>query len=165
MSKFKVGDIVKCIRYRDMVVNKGLKLGRITKLTSAYTTIKILEHDNIHYCNKYVMCKFPERDDYFELIEIDVKSLYPYSVQPNFKLPPELEHEWEKLVRNSYTGSIGDLCGKNLFDGAIIRDDFYDKYIKGVWEKEEEKEMNKVLNLWYTRKKSDIYKKYKGELK
>lgn len=53
-------------------------------------------------------------------------------------------------------------CGKNLFDNCKLQTDFYDKYIKGIWENEEENKMrNEVLELWYKRKKENIYKKYK----
>lgn len=38
--------------------------------------------------------------------------------------------------------------------------DFYEKCVLGIWEKEEEKEMNKVLNLWFERKQEKIIKKY-----
>ena len=34
-------------------------------------------------------------------------------------------------------------------------------YIKGIKEKEEEENMNKVVDLWYKRQKENIYKKYK----
>ena len=53
-----------------------------------------------------------------------------------------------------------ELCGNNLFSGATWKNDFYEKYILGIWEKEEEKEMNKVLNLWFERKQEKIIKKY-----
>ena len=39
-------------------------------------------------------------------------------------------------------------------------DTLYYKYVLGIWEKEEEKEMNKVLTLWYERKRKDIENKY-----
>lgn len=38
--------------------------------------------------------------------------------------------------------------------------DFYEKCVLGIREKEEEKEMNKVLNLWFERKQEKIIKKY-----
>ena len=49
--------------------------------------------------------------------------------------------------------------------------DFYEKYVLGIWENQdikpvyikdikEEKEMNKVLNLWFERKQEKIIKKY-----
>lgn len=53
-------------------------------------------------------------------------------------------------------------CGKNLLANCEFQTNFYDKYIKGIWENEEENEMrNEVLELWYKRKKENIYKKYK----
>lgn len=83
--------------------------------------------------------------------------------------------------------NVGDIikidvktCGKNLLDNFKIQNDFYDsifsgygrlkniieddnklqKYIQGLWEIEEEKDMNKVLNLWYERKRNKIIDKY-----
>ncbi len=78
-------------------------------------------------------------------------------------------------------------CGKNLFDSTKVQTDFYERYIKGTsfddvdsdsvdalrycindlittneyCEKiEEEKDMNKVVNLWYERKRNKIIDKY-----
>lgn len=159
MSKFKVGDKVKIVNPESP--NKDC-LGDVTTIVD----------DNVGPAYPYkdtfgrLWC-----DDELELLEeqVDkVDSLYPYLVQPNFKLSPELQHEWEKLVKNSYTGK---LCDKNLFDGATWKNDFYERYIKGIWENQdikpvyikdikEEKEMNKVLNLWFERKQEKIIKKY-----
>lgn len=36
----------------------------------------------------------------------------------------------------------------------------YNKYINGIWENEEEKDMNKVLNLWCERKRNKIIDRY-----
>lgn len=83
----------------------------------------------------------PDDDDYYldselALIEPNVDGLYPYMIDIK-------------------------TCGKNLFDNYKIQTDFYNTYIKGIWENEEEKDMNKVLNLWYERKKNKIDEKYK----
>lgn len=158
MSKFKVGDKVKFIGdvskhiFSDVLDNhkNDLTICKVCRGEKSYH-VKLLGIHDTEWCFN---------DDELELLEeqVDkVDSIYPYLVQPNFKLSPELQHEWEKLVKNSYTGK---LCGKNLFDGATWKNDFYEKYILGIWEKEEEKEMNKVLNLWFERKQEKIIKKY-----
>lgn len=53
------------------------------------------------------------------------------------------------------------LCGKNLLDNFKIQNDFYEKCIEGIWRIEEEKDMNKVLNLWCERKRDKIVDAYK----
>ena len=65
-------------------------------------------------------------------------------------------------VDSLYPNIIMDVktCGNNLFNNCEVQTDFYEKYIKGVWEIEEEKDMNKVLNLWYERKRNKIIDKY-----
>lgn len=57
----------------------------------------------------------------------------------------------DHAVDSLYPNIINTETWKNL----------YDKYVSGIWEKEEEKDMNKVVDLWYNRKKENIYKKYK----
>lgn len=83
--------------------------------------------------------KMPDDDDYYldselALIEPNVDSLYPQIVQPNFKLSEEIEEEWKK-------------------------------YVNGIWDikaikNEEEKDMNKVLELWFEEKREKIIEKY-----
>lgn len=123
MSKFKVGDKVKIVNPESP--NKDC-LGDVTTIVD----------DNVGPAYPYkdtfgrLWC-----DDELELLEeqVDkVDSLYPYLVQPNFELSPELQHEWENQ-------------------------DIKPVYIKGI---KEEKEMNKVLNLWFERKQEKIIKKY-----
>ena len=158
MSKFKVGDKVEFIGdvsehiFSDILDNHkdDLVICKVCKNEKSYH-VKPLGINDTKWCFD---------DDELELLEeqVDkVDSLYPYLVQPNFKLSPELQHEWKKLEKNSYTGK---LCGKNLFDGATWKNDFYEKYILGIWGKEDEKDMNKVLNLWFERKQEKIIKKY-----
>lgn len=82
----------------------------------------------------------PDDDEYYldselALIEPNVDGLYPYMIDIK-------------------------TCGKNLFDNYKIQTDFYEKYIKGIWEIEEEKDMNKVVNLWCERKRNKIIDKY-----
>lgn len=131
MSKFKVGDYIRCIKYKDTYINEGLKKAKIIKLDKCFT-IKILEHDESIYNGMKMYCIFSglNFDDYFELVEYNVKSLYP------------------NLIVDYY-------------DAFNTQTNVYEKYIKGIWENKEEIEMNKVLELWYTRNKENIYKKYK----
>lgn len=81
-----------------------------------------------------------------------------YSLNSRY-LVIENDRPWVDDELELFEESI-ELCGKNLFDGATWKNDFYEKYILGVWGKEEEKEMNKVLNLWFERKQEKIIKKY-----
>ena len=56
-----------------------------------------------------------------------------------------------------------NLGGIKLFsDIWLEKPNDYEKYIKGIWKIEEENEMkNEVLELWYSRNKENISKKYK----
>ena len=95
-------------------------------------------------------------DDELELLEEQVDkadSLYSYLKQPlgqpDFKSSPELECEWEDQ--------------ETLYPYITDNADMYNKYIRGLWENQdikEEKEMNKVLNLWFERKQEKLIKKY-----
>lgn len=69
----------------------------------------------------------------------------------------------DHAVDSLYPNIIMDVktCGKNLFDNCKIQTDFCEKYIKGIWENKEEKDMNKVVNLWYERNRDKIVDKYK----
>lgn len=77
-------------------------------------------------------------DEELELIQSsdNVESLYPYMIDVK---------TW----------------GNNSFDNYKTQIDFYEKCIKGIWEIEEKKDMNKVLNLWYERKRDKIVDAYK----
>lgn len=91
-------------------------------------------------CDGVFLDNMPDDDNYYldselALIEPNVDSLYPYMIDVK-------------------------TCGKNLFDNCKIQADFYEKYIKGIWEIEEEKDMNKVLNLWCERKRNKIIDRY-----
>lgn len=83
----------------------------------------------------------PGNDDYYldselALIEPNVDSLYPYMIDVK-------------------------TCGNNSFDNFKIQNDFYEKCINGIWEIEEEKDMNKVLRVWYGRKRDKVIDEYK----
>lgn len=47
----------------------------------------------------------------------------------------------------------------------IVNTKAYDMYVKGIWKNEEEKDMNKVLELYAKRKKEEIDKKYEEMVK
>lgn len=51
-------------------------------------------------------------------------------------------------------------CACQTASEYIDNEKFYEMYIKGIWEKEEEKDMNKVLKLWNDRKVEEIELKY-----
>lgn len=164
MGKFKVGDIIKCVKdYDCRYVNTSLKKAEVLDINFNEMTFKILEHSYETFINTEMICTFENFEEYFELVD-DMDSLYPYITQPNFKLTEDLQKEWNEISEKSFKGkpviALDEVCGKNLFDGAIWKNDFYEKYILGIWEKEEEKEMNKVLNLWFERKQQAIIEKY-----
>lgn len=92
-----------------------------------------------------------------------------------FKIP---DGEWEKLLgvksfeyiddtmdtSNRPVVDLSDHTVDSLYPNIINTEtwkNLYDKYVSGIWENEEEKDMNKVVDLWYNRKKENIYKKYK----
>lgn len=186
MSKFKVGDKVKVVNPMIMCKRYKNTIHTITDIDDTYVYLDIIDDDP--YCVKYC-------DRELELVE--EPDLYG---QPVFSIGEELEKEWQKLAKHSYTGTYGinqptleyiddymdtsnrpvvDLsdhavdslypniimdvktCGKNLFDNCEVQTDFYEKYIKGIWENEEEKDMNKVLRVWYERKRDKVIDKYK----
>lgn len=78
-----------------------------------------------------------------------IKNLFPHNIQRtfNFTLSDELQKLWDEMGKEKY------------FEKEANR--FYDMYVKGMWEIKEEKDMNKVLNLWYERKKNKIDERYK----
>ncbi len=180
-SKFKIGDIIRCIKYKDEVVNESLRKAEIIDDTP-YFKIKILEHDDPMRVNYRVECIFANLnfDDYFEYFdeekETDLTGLH-------LMTPKELQEVLETFeyiddymdtsnrpvvdlsdhaVDSLYPNITIDVktCDKNLFNNCMEQTDFY-KYIEGIYGNKEEKDMNKVVDLWYSRKKENIYKKYK----
>lgn len=131
MSKFKVGDKVKIVNpISDIDDNYKGSVVTISK-TLGLGGYEVLENNR------------PWRDSELELFKFD--------------LTPELEYEWENQ--------------ETLYPYITDNADRYNKYIRGIWEKQdiepvyfkdikEEKEMNKVLNLWFERKQEKIIKKY-----
>lgn len=166
MSKFKVGDKVKIVNPMSICERYRNTIHMVTDVDDTYVYLDIA--DDNQYCVKYC-------DHELELVE--EPDLYG---QPVFSIG-ELEKEWQKLAKHSYTGKYGvnqptfeyiddymdtskrivvDSLYPNIIDTKTWKN-AYDKYINGIWEKEEEKDMNKVVDLWYSRKKENIYKKYK----
>lgn len=131
MSKFKVGDVVKIVNpIFDSDDNYKGSVVTISK-TLGLSRYEVLE-------NKRPWC-----DSELELFKSE--------------LTPELEYEWENQ--------------ETLYPYITDNADRYNKYIRGLWENQdikpvyikgikEEKEMNKVLNLWFERKQEKIIKKY-----
>lgn len=148
MSKFKVGDKVKFIGdssehiFSDVLDNhkNGLVICRVCRGEKSYH-VKPLGINDTKWCLD---------DDELELFE-------EYKLSFDFKLSPELEYKWENP--------------ETLYPYITDNADVYNKYIRGLWENQdikpvyikdikEEKEMNKVLNLWFERKQEKIIKKY-----
>lgn len=77
-----------------------------------------------------------------------IKKLFPHNIQRtfNFTLSDELQKICDKMTKEKY------------FEKEANR--FYDMYVNGIWEIEEEKDMNKVLSLWYERKRNKIIDRY-----
>lgn len=165
MSKFKVGDIIRCIKYKDEIVNEGLRKAEIIDDTP-YFKIKILEHDEPMRVNYRVECIFVNLnfDDYFEYFdeekEPDLTGLHPMT-------PDEMQRVLEKF---EYIDDTMDTSNRPVVDLSDHSDDSIDAFryfvesglkpldVHGI---KEEKDMNKVVDLWYNRKKENIYKKYK----
>lgn len=137
MGKFNVGEVVK-IR-DDLIYDKGY--GSFTCTIDRFN----------ERGKKGVIAKISGKGNYF--------------VNGHWFTEEMLERVVDTIDNNQ--GIVIDVktCGKNLFDNCEIQNNFYEKYIKGVWDieenKEEEKMENKVLDLWYRRQKENIYKEYK----
>lgn len=69
-----------------------------------------------------------------------------------FKMP---NVEWEKILSCASFGYIDETMDTSNRPVVDLSDH------AGIWENKEEKDMNKVVDLWYKRKKENIYKKYK----
>lgn len=146
MSKFKVGDKVKFIGnvsehiFSDILDNHkdGLIVCKVCRSEKSYH-VKPLGINDTKWCFD---------DDELDLLEENKLSF-------DFKLPPELE--WENQ--------------ETLYPYITDNADMYNKHIRWLWKNQdikpvyikdikEEKEMNKVLNLWFERKQEKIIKKY-----
>lgn len=169
MSKFKVGDIIRCVKYKDEIVNEGLRKAEIIDNTP-YFKIKILEHDEPMRVNYRVECIFVNLnfDDYFEYFdeekEPDLTGLHPMT-------PDEMQRVLEKFeyiddtmdTSNRPVVDLSDHAVDSLYPNIINTEtwkNLYDKYVNGIWEIEEEKDMNKVLKVWYERKRDKVIDEY-----
>lgn len=164
MSKFKVGDKVKIKSWEQMFREYP------HNSSSDYINLPVSDfsREMKYLCGEPAIIK-TIGDEYvsLEFYNKKLNTNWTYSIymlEPNFELSPESQKEWDEISEKSFKGKPvvdpDEVCGKNLFDGAKWKNDFYEKYILGIWEKEEEKEMNKVLNLWFERKQEKIIKKY-----
>ena len=136
MSKFNVGDKVRFIGD----LSEHIFRDTLDNHKNGLTICKVCADEKSYHVKSCDIndVKWCFDDEELELIQSsdNVESLYPYMIDVK-------------------------TCGKNLFDNYKIQTDFYEKYIKGIWENEEEKDMNKVVNLWYERKKNKIDERYK----
>lgn len=73
----------------------------------------------------------------------------------NFYLDDELEFAKEEKPYIEINKAVND----------IVNTKAYDMYVKGIWKNEEEKDMNKVLELYAKRKREEIDKKYEEMVK
>lgn len=117
--------------------------GNMNWTFSIYMLEKIREYKTINFIDDTM--------DTSKRILFDIKTCGKNSLD-NFK------------IQNDFYNSI---FNKKIFTNKIEEDanveemnDLYDMYINGIWKKEEEKDMNKVVNLWYERKRNKIIEKY-----
>ena len=144
MSKFKVGDKVKLLNTKDAAVN-GFKIGNIYEITNIDESntcyIEIINNDEIHgYVN----------DENIELVEEITTTIVitkdGITVNGNGK--------------NLFSASCDSIDAMTYCTNDIIATKKYDMCVKEIWKNEEEKDMNKVLELYTKRKKEEIDKKY-----
>jgi hypothetical protein len=127
---------------------------------------EIVEIDEDDECNPYHILKLcAEKSLYGWAGEDDIESLPTFEYiddTMNTSNRPVVDLS-DHAVDSLYPNIIMDVktCGKNLFDNCEVQTDFYEKYIKGIWKNEEEKDMNKVVNLWYERKRDKVINEYK----
>ena len=150
MSKFKVGDKVKLLNTEYAAVN-GFEIGNVYEITgignSEFCYIELYNGNGIHgFVN----------DEHIELVEEESKpNVATISIDTNgIKFTYENDHLVDSL---SYCINDYDQTDK------------LKKYIYGVWEDiknedKEEKDMNKVLELYAKRKREEIDKKYKEKV-
>ena len=135
MSKFNVGDKVRFIGD----LSEHIFCDTLDNHKNGLTICKVCADEKSYHVKPCDIndVKWCFDDEELELIQSsdNVESLYPYMIDIK-------------------------TCGKNLFDNYKIQTDFYNKYIKGIWENKEEKDMNKVLNLWCERKRNKIIDRY-----
>lgn len=152
MSKFKVGDKVKIVRPMSMCERYRNTIHTITNVDDTYVYLDIVDDDP--YCVKYV-------DYELELVEEpDLTGLHPMT-------PDEMQRVLEKF---GYIDETMDTSNRLVVDSSDSSDDSIDAfryfvesglkplYIHGI---KEEKDMNKVVDLWYNRKRDKIINEYK----
>ena len=145
MSKFKVGDKVKIVNPMSICKRYRNTIHTITNIDDTYVYLDII--DDNPYCVKYY-------DYELELVEEPtLEYIDDYMDTSNRPVVDLSDHAVDSL----YPNIIMDVktCGKNLFDNCVAQTDFY-KYIEGIYENKEEKDMNKVLKVWYERKRDKI---------
>lgn len=167
MSKFKVGDKVRFIGdlsahiFCDTLDNhkNDLTICKVCGDEKSYH-VKTLGINDIKWCFD---------DDELELFEKEgnVESLYPHLIQSDSKWSDIIQQRCDELYKH-YTLAVP--CEKESVDVPLTIDDSVDalRYCindliatNNCCEKiKEEKNMNKVVTLWYERKRKSIEKKY-----
>lgn len=152
MSKFKVGDKVEIVNPLNISKRYINTIHTVTNVDDTYVYLDIV--DDNPYCVKYL-------DYELKLVEEpDLTGLHPIT-------PDEMQRVLEKF---GYVDETMDTSNRPVVDLSDRSDDSVDAfryfvesglkplYIHGI---KEEKEMNKVLELWYKRNNERICKKYK----
>ena len=174
MSKFNVGDKVRIV---DTIFNNQKKYkGEVHKIS---------EINDVH---NYVLSNMPPGDTVWKEEELELVKPNLYGELVFNYIDDTMDTSKRNVIESLYPNTIMDIktCGKNLLDNFKIQNDFYhgifnkkfftnkieedasveemnnlyDMYVKGMWEIKEEKDMNKVLNLWCERKKNKIIDRY-----
>lgn len=146
MGKFKVGDLV--VIARPSLERQKCYRGFVRRVSS-------IEGDDLYGIGDMGEADVYWFGDELDLAEDNVESLYP-------KVPPMLYNfTLSDMIENTYN----KVCKRIVFDKECSDDDL--KYCMNditttntYVENKEEKEMNKVLNLWYDRKRKAINKRY-----
>lgn len=180
MSKFNVGDKVKIVETR--LDKQRVYRGRICEIVKTDFDGVFLDNmsdDDDYYLDTEVELVKPNL--YGEPVFDYIDDIMDTSNRPVVDLS---DHFVDSLY--PYIVDI-ETCGNNLFDNFKVQTDFYERCVKGTsfddvdsdsidalrycindlittnncCEKiEEEKDMNKVVNLWYERKRNKIIEKY-----
>lgn len=131
MSKFKVGDIVKCVKNHDSIYcTINLKKAKVLDINTNEMNLQILEHSRQSLTNTKIVCTFENYEDYFELVENEVKSLYPkifVDDMHNTNFTEICENLFDTYKKEKYIKSLYD-DGQELCEYCIYKD----KCSKGV---------------------------------
>lgn len=124
--------------------------------------------DKVIITNPEQRCDFRFKGNIVTINEIDEDDDERYLVKENHR--PWLDNELEFAKEQKPFVEINEngifVNGQDSIDAMryavddIIDTKKYDMYVKGIWKNKEEKDMNKVLELYAKRKREEIDKKY-----